>query len=181
MKDTPSSFMRIRIYRDNVCYPSIHSYVYFMIYTWTKFILHWYLRLVWRCWREGDYNLAWTGRGYCSSIYRQPQGFVRYYIYALNDYIQSLQNVARVCTLIHLYPQPLLFNNLSNTFSLHCLIAWSWRSQIDESCFVVLPLRCAEATLSTCFTVMKLVRRSFLRPSCVVPKRFWWWSSCNIQ
>jgi hypothetical protein len=174
MKDTPSSFMRIRTYRDNVCYPPIHSYVYFMIYTWTKFILHWYLWLVWRCWRESDYNPVWTVRGYCSSIYRQPQGFIRYYIYALNDYIQSLQNVTRVTS-------QFVFNSLSNTFSLHYLIASSWRSQIDESCFIVLPLCCVEATLSTRFTVMKLVRRSFFCPSCVVPKRFWWWSSCNIQ
>jgi hypothetical protein len=28
MKDTPSSFMRIRIHRDNICYPFIHSFIY---------------------------------------------------------------------------------------------------------------------------------------------------------
>jgi hypothetical protein len=33
MKDRPSSFMRIRVHRDNICYSFIHSYIYFMIYT----------------------------------------------------------------------------------------------------------------------------------------------------
>jgi hypothetical protein len=33
MKDTPSSFTRIRVHRDNKCNPFIHSYMYFMIYT----------------------------------------------------------------------------------------------------------------------------------------------------
>jgi hypothetical protein len=32
MKDTPSSFMRIRIHEDNICYPFIQSYMYFIIY-----------------------------------------------------------------------------------------------------------------------------------------------------
>jgi hypothetical protein len=36
----------------------------------TEFILYWYLRLVWRCWRESNYNPAWTVHGYCSPIYR---------------------------------------------------------------------------------------------------------------
>jgi hypothetical protein len=56
---------------------------------------------------------------------------------------------------------PFEFDNLSNTFSLHCLITLSRRSLLDEVCFVVLPFRYAEATLSTRFTVMKLARRSF--------------------
>jgi hypothetical protein len=28
MKDTPSSFMRIRIHRDIICYTFIHSFIY---------------------------------------------------------------------------------------------------------------------------------------------------------
>jgi hypothetical protein len=39
-------------------------------------------------------------------------------------------------------------------------------------CFVVLPFRYSEATLSTRFTVMKLIRQSLLRFSCVVLKLF---------
>jgi hypothetical protein len=33
MKDLPSSSMRIRVHRNNICNPYIHSYTYFMIYT----------------------------------------------------------------------------------------------------------------------------------------------------
>jgi hypothetical protein len=33
MKDTPSSFMRIRVHRDNMCYPFIHSYLFHVIHT----------------------------------------------------------------------------------------------------------------------------------------------------
>jgi hypothetical protein len=32
-KDTPSSAMRIKIHRDNMCNPYIHSYTYFVIDT----------------------------------------------------------------------------------------------------------------------------------------------------
>jgi hypothetical protein len=82
--------------------------------------------------------------GYCSSIYRQPHWFVRYYIYALNYYIQRLQNVTRVTS-------PFTFNNLSNSFSLHYLIASSLHSLLDEACFVVLFLHHVEATLPISF------------------------------
>jgi hypothetical protein len=33
MKDIPSSFMRIRVHRDNECNPSIHTHMYFIMYT----------------------------------------------------------------------------------------------------------------------------------------------------
>jgi hypothetical protein len=70
MKDTPSSSMTMKFHRDNICYSFIHLYIYFIIYRWTltKFTLHWYIRLDWRCWRESDYNPAWIIRGYCSPI-----------------------------------------------------------------------------------------------------------------
>jgi hypothetical protein len=50
----------------------IHPHIYFIMYRWIliEFTLHWYLRLVRRCWRESGYNSAWTVRWYCSSIYR---------------------------------------------------------------------------------------------------------------
>jgi dolichol kinase len=32
MKDTPSSFMRVRIYGGNICHTFIHSYIYFITY-----------------------------------------------------------------------------------------------------------------------------------------------------
>jgi hypothetical protein len=175
MKDIASSFMRIKIHRDNICYPSIHLYLFHDIHMninriYITLILSACLKVLTREKLQSSVN----SMGYCSSICRQPQWFIRYYIYALNDYIQSLQNVTRVTSLF-------VFNNLSNTFSLHCLIASSWRSLLDEACFVVLPFRHFEATLSTRFTVMKLVKRSLLRSSCVILKLFWWWSSCNIE
>jgi hypothetical protein len=98
MKVTPSPFVKIRIHRDSICYPFIHSHICFIMYTWTltEFILHWYLRLVWRCWRESNYNPAWIVRRYCSPIYRHETKPEWKYIYDLNDYIRSLQNITRV-------------------------------------------------------------------------------------
>jgi hypothetical protein len=110
------------------------------VLTISKFILHWYLRHVWRQWRECNYNLEWTVRGHCSSIYRQSYSFVWYYIHTLKDYIQGLQmSQGQYC---HLH-----------------LIAWATPSPYvafllrrDEACFVLPPLLYVEA-----FLVMKLL------------------------
>jgi hypothetical protein len=72
MKDVPSWFIIIVIWKDNECNQLAHTHMYSITHIWalTEFILHWYLWLVRRCWWESNYNSAWIVRGYCSPIYR---------------------------------------------------------------------------------------------------------------
>jgi hypothetical protein len=49
----------------NIIHSYVDPYTYLMMNIWilTKFLLHWYLRLVRRCWRESNYNPVWIVRG----------------------------------------------------------------------------------------------------------------------
>jgi hypothetical protein len=45
------------IHKDDKHYPFyLNSYIYFMINISIRFVLHWYLQVVPRCWCESDYN-----------------------------------------------------------------------------------------------------------------------------
>jgi hypothetical protein len=153
MKKTSPQFIRNK----RLCYT--HEMYYPFIYLFLdKYIniIRFYITLI-----PSTCSKAMTREQLPSSV--NGTGVLRYYIYALNSYIQSLQDVIRTTSLF-------VFNNLSNTFSLHHLIVSSWRSLLDEACFVVLSFRYAEATLSTRFAMMKPVGQSLLCSSCVVPK-----------
>jgi hypothetical protein len=144
------------------------SYIHFILneLITLKLILHWYLWLVCRQWRECNVNKSfvdlcfsfalfcliyngaqfscvfeknptWTVWRYCSSIYRQSYNFVWYYFHTLKNYIQGLQMSQGQYCHLHLTAWTTPFPYVA--FLLHH----------DKACFVVLPLIYVEAFLVT--------------------------------
>jgi hypothetical protein len=54
MKNMSSSFVKMGIYTHELWY--LFTLFIIDVSTLSKFILHWYLRLVWRWWHESDYS-----------------------------------------------------------------------------------------------------------------------------